>query len=141
MSLSHMLHGTYPRKNIYIHVPPNHKGHTYTGKIHCCWCSSEAQSFLEPLIFSRSVWQPRPAQLGPPLSAPNPTVYTQTLRALGEPGEATLSTRDFLSPHVTSCPHVSLPVPSMARVHPDVSPCLHPAGSPWGCLPDTLRAG
>ena len=103
-------------KNIYIHVPPNHTGHTYPGKIHYCWCSSEAQSFLEPLIFSRSVWQARPAQLGPPPSAPDPVVCTQTLRALREPGEATLSTRDFLSPRVASCPHASLPVPSVARV-------------------------
>lgn len=132
-----MLHGTYPRKNIYIHVPPNHKGHTYTGKIHCCWCSSEAQSFLEPLIFSRSVWQPQPAQLGPPLSAPNPTVYTQTLRALGEPGEATLSTQDFLSPHVTSCPHMSLPVPTchfLSRLWPVCTLMSHLVCTPLALL-------
>lgn len=133
MSLSHMLHGTYPRKNIYIHVPPNHTGHTYTEKIHCWWCSSEAQSFLEPLVFSRSVWQPRPAQLGAPGAPPTPRRAPRRSGLLGSL-EGVLSSRDFLS-------HVPLPVPSVARVHPDVSPYLHPAGSPWGSLPDTLGAG
>ena len=119
-----MLHGTYPRKNIYIHVPPNHTGHTYTEKIHCWWCSSEAQSVLEPLVFSRSVWQPRPAQLGAPGAPPTPRRAPRRSGLLGSL-EGVLSSRDFLS-------HVPLPVPSVARVHPDVSPYLHPAGSPWG---------
>ena len=37
-------------------------------------------------------------------SAPDLAACTQTLRALGEPGGAVLSTRDFLSPRAASCP-------------------------------------
>ena len=50
MSLSHMLHGTYPKKNIYIHVPPNHTGHTHTerftvGRAHLKLRASWSPSF------------------------------------------------------------------------------------------------
>lgn len=77
---------------------------------------------------------------------PQPRCTTQTLRALGEPGEATLSTQDFLSPHVTSCPHMSFLSPRVTScpVWLVCTWCLTLFAPRWlslGLLPDTLRAG
>lgn len=99
---------------IYTYMSPKSQGTHLHWKDHCCWCSSEAQSFLEPLIFSRQKFK------GPSLHSwglperPQPLpVYTQTpwlsgaWRGHTDNTGLPVPTRYFLSPHVALSPRVT----------------------------------